>query len=349
MSSHGGYLEPSELPDRDCQGCRYLRDAYTQEITRMAAEEIHRLTGCYPHVVYNLLHRKKLDANREIIEATDSTSVTEPPWYAFHEFIDSASVAIEGSWGKGLLIDMHGHAHTLQRLEMGMLLSDADLMLTDQEINETSLVEKSSCKHLINSNISSSDHVAILRGALALGSLLDTCGFPAIPSYNIPFLLPGEPHFNGGYITSRHGSRDAGTVDAIQIEGNNQLRFDPVARAAFADTLASKLLQYVEVHYFENMYNGFCGIDPSFDENIILSMDCIEIKKYPVEDWLVIDGLLGSFDISILHADGSLFATYENEGSRLAIDVSSLGAGPFLLRIQHQVKAELFIEKIIKI
>ena len=32
---HGGYLEPVSIPDRNCTGCVYVRDSYTQELARL--------------------------------------------------------------------------------------------------------------------------------------------------------------------------------------------------------------------------------------------------------------------------------------------------------------------------
>jgi len=348
VSSHGGYLTPSSLPDRDCSGCKYLRDAYTQEITRQTAAEIHRLTGCYPHVIYNLLARVKLDANREIIEATDSSSVTEPPWYAFHEFIDRASSKVEQQWSQGLVIDIHGHAHDLQRLEMGTLLSDADLMLPNASVNQSELINKSSCRHLIGNNISGADHLELLRGVTALGSLLDTCGWPAIPSYNIPLLGVGEPHFNGGYITSRHGSRYNGTVDAIQIECNNELRWDANQRTMFADTLANKLLQYMGTHYITNFQNGFCGTMAANTNTLQLDQQCIEIYPDPNNKWYVVDGLLENYTIKIHNSVGELHCIYENTGSRLAINMDELPSGMHFIHVEHNHNADLSVELLIK-
>lgn len=75
---HGGALAPDSLPDRDCEGCSYLRDSYTQELAREFILAYRARTGCSPHVVINLLHRRKLDMNRDLAEATDSLAAKEP-------------------------------------------------------------------------------------------------------------------------------------------------------------------------------------------------------------------------------------------------------------------------------
>ena len=70
-SPHGGDLQPSSIPDRNCSGCAYLKDSWTKEITEGVYNKILSETGCYPHVIINWLHRKKFDANRDIIDAAD--------------------------------------------------------------------------------------------------------------------------------------------------------------------------------------------------------------------------------------------------------------------------------------
>ncbi|MDG1175043.1 MAG: hypothetical protein P8N07_04520, partial [Flavobacteriales bacterium] len=118
-SPHGGYDTPGSLPDRNCIGCATGRDSYTQELTRQIEASIFYKTGCRPHVIINKLHRIKLDANREIIEATDSNLVTEPYWHDYMNFVDTASNIVSRTHTKGLFLDIHGHAHTIQRLEIG--------------------------------------------------------------------------------------------------------------------------------------------------------------------------------------------------------------------------------------
>ena len=57
---HGGNWTPDSIPDRNCSGCSYLMDSYTLAITYGLYEEIHQITGCYPDLVLNRLHRKKV-------------------------------------------------------------------------------------------------------------------------------------------------------------------------------------------------------------------------------------------------------------------------------------------------
>ena len=344
ISSHGGYLEPNSLPTRMGNGYVTLRDSYTQEITRATADELYRLTGCYPHVIINLLHRKKLDANREIVEATDSNVVSEAPWHAFHSFGDQASQTVEQDWGKGLAIDVHGHAHTIQRLEMGYLLNDNDIMLPPDSLNKMARVNKSGIKNLILNNLCNANHNDLVRGEDALGSLLDTCGFPAIPSYNDPFLMMGDPYFDGGYDVRRYGSRDSGTVDCIQIEGNNAMRFDSIQRNLFADTLAKKLIQFLQKHYWNDFGNS-CMLPNSF-ENIEATTCQYNLYPNPSASKVWFDNGHDKNEIVIYNLSGKRLKTLvavDNE-----IDLSDLTNGVYLIEFTDKKTSSSCVTKLVK-
>ena len=154
-SPHGGYLEPDSIPLRDCEGCVYQRDAYTQELTRGIRDAIITKTGCYPHTVINLLHRNRLDANREIIEAADSNATVEKSWEYFHTMTDTAKAIATRQYGKGLYIDMHAHGHSIQRLEIGHAVWKSDLQQDDDHLNSQTVLDKSTIKNMIKSILNS--------------------------------------------------------------------------------------------------------------------------------------------------------------------------------------------------
>ena len=80
---HGGRERPAELPDRE-QGT-FAFDTNTQELARAAAAELHARTGGWPHVVICRLHRRKVDCNREIIEAAAGNPTAEQAWKEFEQ------------------------------------------------------------------------------------------------------------------------------------------------------------------------------------------------------------------------------------------------------------------------
>ena len=143
---HGGYLEPTEIADRNCSGCVYGRDLYTQEMVKEIDTAFMQSIGGRPHIIINRLARIKLDANREIVEAAQGNQWAEQAWYEFHEFTEHAHDTVEAQFGRGLHIDLHGHGHTIQRLELGYLLSRTNLQLPDGVLNGAFYINKSSLK-----------------------------------------------------------------------------------------------------------------------------------------------------------------------------------------------------------
>lgn len=248
---HGGYLEPANLPDRTCPNAVTIRDGFTQELARVIDSVFIAYHGCQPHVIINLLHRKKLDPNRELSVATCDSPQAAAAWQAFHGFADSARARVSRDFGKGLLLDIHGHAHTLQRLELGYQLTGDQLREGDSAINSAFLVQRSGIRSLVAINLNSLNHVQLLRGENALGSLLHQKGFASVPSQQIPFPLVGEPYFSGAYITERHGSMNGGTIDAVQLEHQmTGVRDNATNRRAYADSLRKVTLAYLQLHYF---------------------------------------------------------------------------------------------------
>ncbi|HHH54948.1 MAG TPA: hypothetical protein ENK91_14895, partial [Bacteroidetes bacterium] len=287
---HGGYLSPDSIPDRDCPGCKYLRDSYTQEIGRLLLERFNEKTGCYPHVVINLLHRKKFDANRNLVEASDGNPVVEKTWYGYHEFIDSAKSTISKNYSKGLFIDLHGHAHDIQRIELGYLLSKSELQLEDQYLNSDIYINKSSIRNLVYVNLHNSFLSELLRGDFSLGDILQNKGFASVPSRANPFPKDNEPYFSGGYNTGRHGSSVDGTVDAVQLELNHDIRFDDELRSVFVDSLVEALIEYYNLNYNSEFNGKFCKILNVDD--VLSGCDVIKIYPNPVKNSLNISGCI---------------------------------------------------------
>lgn len=242
---HGGTLEPDEIPDRTVGVT--TQDRNTLQLARAVGAHLQQSTGGVPHVVVSHLHRVKLDANRELAEGANGNAFGERAWTEYHAFIEAARQTIVEDYGHGLFLDLHGHGHELQRLELGYLLSAEDLALPDNQLDRPSMIERSSIRALVD--LSDSGFVALIRGPSGLGSLLDAGGFAAVPSGAVPH--PGaEPYFTGGYSTARHGSRDGGTVSGIQIEAQWMgLRDEQTNRLVFATSLTEALQSYFATHY----------------------------------------------------------------------------------------------------
>jgi hypothetical protein len=251
IAPHGGTLSPTGVPDRTCSGCVTSNDLNTQELARAIADAFLRRTGRRPHLVINRLHRRKFDANRDLAEATGGTPSLEPSWRWLHAAVDSAREHIVRRNGRGLVIDLHGHGHVVPRLELGYLLGDVDLRLSDAQLASSNAMTRTSIARLSVDTRSASDRgVALLRGPRSLGTLLVAAGYRAVPSASDPAPMSGEEYFEGGYNTQRHGSLSSGPLDAVQIECHLAgVRDTDENRARFADALVAVLVPWLATHY----------------------------------------------------------------------------------------------------
>jgi len=239
---HGGYDKPSSLADRTSGVTG--QDRRTQEFARTLADSLEAVTGKRPHMIVSRLHRSKLDPNREVVEAAQGDPGAERAWWEFQSFIELARGVVTRDHGDGLFLDLHGHAHPNPRIELGYLLNSDDLERLDGQLDAQA--GKSSLRALAENTGSFS---ALIRGESSLGALLEQGGFSTVPSPTQPH-PGGEPYFNGGYNTARHGSRDGGTVSGAQIEmpwpGVRELQGD---RERLAGVLSAGLVEFFEVHY----------------------------------------------------------------------------------------------------
>jgi hypothetical protein len=242
-AGHGGDLRPAEIPDRTYG--TFVQDRNTLDLALRARQTIKDQTGYWPHLVVSHLHRIRLDPNREIVEAAQGNLAAERAWWEYHTFIERARQIIEADFGEGYYIDLHGHGHAIQRLELGYLLSSSQLASSDEVLR--GLAGNSSLKALAQRP--GVDFVELIRGPTSLGSLLEGEGFPSVPSTDDP--NPGsDPYFTGGYSTLVHGSRNGGTVSGVQIECNfSGVRDTAENRQGFAEALSAALQVYFPAHF----------------------------------------------------------------------------------------------------
>lgn len=247
---HGGLLAPASLPDRSCSGCVTLNDDNTQDLARRVAAQFKERTGKRAHLVINLLRRAKLDANREVVEATDGNAALTATWSAYHGYIESARSRITAAHGRGLLLDLHGHAHAILRLELGYLISAANLRLSDASLGAGNAIAASSIARLSVDVADRPSPVALLRGPASMGGLFVRWGYPAVPSPSDVAPAAADEYFTGGYTTQRHGSSSGGSVDAVQIESNRVgVRETPADLDRYAAAIVSVALEYLGRHY----------------------------------------------------------------------------------------------------
>jgi N-formylglutamate amidohydrolase len=243
---HGGSLRPAEIPDRTYGTT--VTDLNTGELARAVDSALVRLTGKHAHVVIVRLHRVKLDANRDLTEGAQGDAEAALAWEEFHRFLTDAKNAVNQRSAGGLYLDLHGHGHTIQRLELGYLLGAEELGQPDDSLDGQAAYEVSSSIRTLSLR-SPLSFAELLRGPSSLGALLESEGFPAVPSSANPD--PGDDeYFAGGYNTAVHGCRGGGQICAVQIESNRiGVRDTEGNRAEFAAALARVINQYLELHY----------------------------------------------------------------------------------------------------
>ncbi len=256
---HGGSVTPDSIPDRTCNSPTLVTDANTIALAKQIDSSLFQLSGCHPHLIFCNLKRTKIDCNREIVEGACGNMEAENAWTEFQHFIDTAqSIAQSQFPGKVFYIDVHGHGHTLQQLELGYLYTSTELGFTDSVLNSIPYIGYGSIQELVASNVNSYSNAELLRGNFALGTLLSQAGYPSVPSLQTPF--PGaNPYFDGGYNTSMHTCFTSGnTVNGLQMECNySNVRDNYLNRKKFGDSLASVFRQFYSIH--ENLDISNCA------------------------------------------------------------------------------------------
>ena len=258
---HGGSLTPSDIPDRTASRCggsaTTATDLNTVELVRAMQQRHFARYGTYPHIIINHLARRKLDANRLETEAACGDPTAVRALTEWHAFIDAAKTTVRQTSGKGWYMDMHGHGHAKQRLELGYLLTSAQLSLSDAALDANRAFQDTASMRTVSEAAPIAFSV-LLRGATSLGSLYAANGIPSIPSASDP--SPGaDEYFTGGDNTRRHtcgeeanalGGATGGQICGVQIESHFVgVRDTPANRERFGDVTATVLGQYLSTHW----------------------------------------------------------------------------------------------------
>ena len=239
----GGALAPAAIPDRT-GSVTTVTDTNTIDLGTAIAGLFLVRTGRTPHVIVCELRRTKLDANREVVEGAQGNAAAVQAWSEYHAFIEQAARAAIAQNGTGYYIDLHGHGHDIQRLELGYLLTAAQLSLSDAQLDAGGYVATSSL--VLAASKTSAKFSEILRGPSSLGGLLgaSTPSIPSVPSAAVAS-PGGDAYFDGGYSTSRHTS----LLPGVQIESNfTGVRDTATSRAAFASGLVEAVRTFVKQH-----------------------------------------------------------------------------------------------------
>jgi hypothetical protein len=236
---HGGTDAPATIPDRICPGITTATDLNTIEMAN-AIDSICRIDyGFQPYLVICYLKRIKVDQNRDLPEATCSNNALNSIWNNYHLSIDSFITRIIAKYPLALFIDLHGHGHTKQRLELGYLLTGNELR-SPAAINAAS----ASVFNLLQQNASLQIN-PLLTGANAFGTLMANNNFASVPSQQDVAPLVTDLYFDGGYNTQRYCSTIYPKVFGWQIESNyTGVRDNQVSRINFAKSFLQSIMQF---------------------------------------------------------------------------------------------------------
>ena len=205
---HGGGEKPHFVPD--LTRSPRLADSHTIPLAQQLSDALKTHFGRAPFMVYNRLHRCKMDANRPVNEGTQGEAFGSLVYDAYHEALatclqEARDYAVNGQ--PVLLLDIHGYtpppAWNATSWQTSWVMIGH--LVTYNELHEKDALEQEEW----------------IRGPSSLGSLLEEQGLLAEPSSRQR--APSKArYFNGGYITETY--QQDGVTQTIQLEFPRAMR-----------------------------------------------------------------------------------------------------------------------------
>ncbi|GAB1464179.1 hypothetical protein [Pedobacter sp. UBA4863] len=243
---HGGRVTVDSLPIRDCKGAITGVDGRTIELARDIQHYFKKTYNLVPHIIISHIARKHVDQNRELDnKATCGYEKNEKPWHTFHNWVDSALNLASSNGKRAMYIDLHGHGHKNQRLEIGYNLGKSEL---EKILDET---YKHGSKYHSITNLLKQERGLNLKEAIfgekAFGTFLVNNGVPATPSSQDLVPTKEELFFSGGDNTRRFTSEKYPNVFGLQIECDSSARSE-AKRSNTAKGIAEAIVQYLNIY-----------------------------------------------------------------------------------------------------
>lgn len=343
---HGGKLESSSIRNRTCNNPVYAMDEFTIETALEIKNKLFELTGRYPHLIISHLNRSKLDPNRNLADGACSNSEAQRAWKEFHDFItDARNKANQQHNYKTFFVDLHGHGNPIQRIELGYLLYDDELALSDQTLNTQKYLDNSSIKNLVQNNVKNYTHAELLRGPYSFGTLLANNKYPSVPSQNIPFPDKTSNYFSGGYITANHTCYNVeAQINGLQMELNyDNIRNTSANRAAFANAFTQSILAYFSTHFNISLIDyPLATNDDVLEKNIIIYPN--PLYRGDMIHVNLSENIENEYQIS--NALGQVVAVGQLKHDQ-SLDLSELLPGIFFIRLSNKINNDTYIHKII--
>jgi len=172
------------------------RDGNTDELAEKIAMKLEEKLSTKPFLIIARFERKYVDANRAEGDAIESAEA-RPYYLAYHRALEQACDRVRRSWGRGLLLDIHGQGAEGQTIFRG----------TDNG-RSVSALERLFGREALAGNKS------------ILGQMTER-GYKVIPQ---PASHEPERRYSGGYTTQTYGSHRGTGIDTMQLELGTSLR-----------------------------------------------------------------------------------------------------------------------------
>jgi N-formylglutamate amidohydrolase len=174
-------------------------DEHTDEIAEKIASDLQSRLGQTPYLILAHFHRRQVDANREEKDAFDQPPASEvlALYTAYHKAIAEACADIEKTWGRGVLVDVHGQSAEPE----GIFRGTGNGQTVAQLLREHG--------------------AAAIVGPNGIPGALTSKGYRIIPDKAVD---QDDPRFPGRYTVRTYGSHTGRHIDAIELEIGNRLR-----------------------------------------------------------------------------------------------------------------------------
>jgi N-formylglutamate amidohydrolase len=192
------------------------RDPGTEELARLLAAELTRITGKKPYLVVATFHRKYLDCNRPV-EIACEDDAAKVVYETYHGALAQYRAALMKRFGGGLVVDLHGQGSSRQKVFRG----------TKNGVTTAPMRERFG--------------EGIQTGPDSFLSRLKARGWIVHPEGD----GKEQKGFTGGYITRTCG---IGGTDAIQLEFGASYRVGEQNQRATAAAMASVLAEMAQYY-----------------------------------------------------------------------------------------------------
>jgi len=93
---------------------------------------------------------------------------------------------------------------------------------------------------------------------------------------------------------------------------------------------------------------AFCASNITTPVDVIIENECFTLYPNPVINQFSIAGLIHTYNIHILDSSGTILQDLTNSASSIVIDIQTLPAGIYLIRIERKGFSQIKLEKILK-